>query len=316
MQLFSFITVCFMSHHLFNEFSKRSMNVDKVKSSKARLKSHNSIEHHRQKSTEYLFQPIVETNDLDNLYKPPLSSETGSKYLKLLGQMKHYPKLSTTLTNKAIQVDDYDELSYKTAINTKDSYLSFYECICSSTLLLISITMLLFFYLNSYPIHCILNNKLWYQNDLSTGFLCENTTIEIHYVEIYSMTYQLEIKRNRKSINCLGFDILSCLPIDHALIPKEQIIDRNDQLLKYCNHTKKISCQNYALSILPSEYKWNLKNTQVNELFHCSCLINSNGKKCFHFKVNSQCDLNIPWFNYCLKHSKIHSLCQAYIEQS
>ncbi|CAF2405435.1 unnamed protein product [Rotaria sp. Silwood2] len=324
------------------------MNTDKLKSNKTRLKSNDSIEHLRQKSVEYLFQPIVQTNDINNQRKPPSPFQTGLKYLKLLGQIKRQnedisidthqikstiidrlertsafstnyyaplPPLSTNLTNKSIQVDNFDELSYKTALNNNYSYLSFYEFLLSFILLLLFISIILFIQLNSYPIHCLIHKKFWYSNDLSNGFLCENTNIEIHYVEIYSIVYQIEIKKNLKSINCLGFDILSCLPIDYILVPKGYIIHRNDQLNKYCNHTQKIHCKNHSLSILPYEYKWNFKNNQFNELIHCSCLTYSYNTKCFHFKITNQCDLHIPWFDYCLKHSTTSSICQAYIKK-
>ncbi|CAF1042132.1 unnamed protein product [Rotaria magnacalcarata] len=320
------------------------MNADKFKSTKSRLKSNDSMEYHRRKSTEYLFQPIVQFNDKDYQRKEPSSFRTGLKYLKLLGQMKrqnetdtihqmkptildrlertsafstnYYAPLlpaSTHLTNKSIQVDDLDDLSYKTAINNNYSYLSFYEFLCSFILVLLLISIVLFLHLNSYPMHCIMHKKYWYPNDLATGFLCENTNIEIHYVEIYSIVYQIEIKRNIKAINCQGFDILSCLPIDYLLVPKGQIIRRNDQLIKYCNRTQKMNCHNHSLNISPYENKWNLKNNHVNRLSHCSCLTDSNNTKCFHFKINSQCNLHIPWFDYCLKHSTTNTLCQAYI---
>ncbi|CAF1102879.1 unnamed protein product [Rotaria sordida] len=317
------------------------MNTEKLKSNKTRLKSNENL---RQKSTEYLFQPIVQTNDINNQHKPPSPFQTGLKYLKLLGQIKRQNEnisidtseikstiidrlectsaFSTNLINKSIQVDNFDELSYKTAINNNNnnyyyySNLSFYEFLFSSILLLLFISIILFIQLNSYPIHCLINKKFWYySNDLSNGFQCENTNIEIYYFEIYSIIYQIEIKKNFKSINCLGFDILSCLPIDYLLIPKGHIIHRNDQLIKYCNYTQKIHCQNQSLNILPYEYKWNLKNNHFHELFHCSCLTYSNNTKCFHFKINNQCDLYIPWFNYCFKHSTTSSICQAYIKK-
>jgi hypothetical protein len=118
-----------------------------------------------------------------------------------------------------------------------------------------------------------------------------------------------------KSINCLGFNILSCLPIDYLLIPKEQIIRRNDQFSKYCNHTQKTICNNHSLSILPYEYKWKLKNDNLNELTHCSCLTYSKNTNCFHFMLSRQCDLQIPWLDYCLKYSTRHSACQAYVQK-
>jgi len=312
---------------------------------KTRLKSDHSIEHLRRKSSEYLFQPIVSVNDQR---KPPSPFQTGLKYLKFLGQIKRQnenlsidkhqlkspgihrlertsafstnyyaplPSFSSNLNNKSIQVDDFDDLSYKTAINNNNnySYLSFYEFffISISILFFISIILLIQFY--SYPIHCLLHKKYWYKNDLSNGFLCENTNIEIHYIEIYSIIYQIELQKNTKSMNCLGFDILSCLPIDYLSVPKQQIIRRNNQLIKYCNHTKKFNCQNHSLTILPYEYKWNLKNNYFNQLNHCSCLTKSNNTKCFHFMINNQCDLHIPWFDYCLKHSTTQSTCQAYV---
>ena len=323
------------------------MPTDKLKSSKTRLKSSDSVELLRQKSADYLFKPIASANDLSNQRKPPSPFQTGLRYLKLLGQLKRQnenlsidtnqikptainrlertsafstnyyaplPPLSTHFNNKSIQVDDFDELSYKTAINNTCSYVSFYEFFFTFISLLIFISIFVFIQLNYHPIHCVLHKKFWYPIDFSNGFQCENTNIEIHYVEIYSIIYQLEIQKNIKARNCLGFDILSCLPMDYFSIPKGQIIRRNDQLIKYCNHTQKISCTNHSLSILPYDYKWHLKNKQFNELFHCSCLTYSNRTKCFHFMINDQCDLQIPWFDYCLKYSTTRSTCQAYVK--
>jgi hypothetical protein len=305
------------------------MNTDK-------LKSKASIELLRRKSTDYLFQPIASA---DNQRKPPSPFQTGLRYLKLLGQLKRQndtnqikssrlertsafstnyyaplPPLSNHLNNKSIQVDDLDEISYKTAINNNSSYLSLYELLFIFLSILFFVLIILFMQVYSYPIHCVLHKKFWYPFDFSNGFLCENTNIEIHYFEIYSTIYQVEMQRNLKSMNCLGFDILSCLPIDYFLIPKGQIIRRNDQLNKYCNHTQKINCQNNSLSILPYEYKWNLKNNQFNPLFHCSCLTSSTNIKCFHFMIHDQCELQIPWFDYCVKYSTTQSTCQAFIK--
>ena len=148
-----------MTHHLLNEidhlFSSFSMNRNKLKSSA-------SIELVRQKSPDYLFQPI---SSVDNQRKPPSPFQTGLRYLKLLGQIKRQdenqikssrlertsafltnyyaplPPLSNHLNNKSIQVDDFDDISYKTAINNTYSYLSFYEFIfiCISILFFILI---------------------------------------------------------------------------------------------------------------------------------------------------------------------------------
>jgi len=326
------------------------MTTDKLKSNKTRLKSKDSIEQLHRKSTDCFFQPIVSTNDLINQRKPPSPFQTGLRYLKLLGQIKRQnenleidthqikstvidrlertsafstnyyaplPLLSSNLNNKSIQVDDFDDLSYKTAINDNYySYLSLYEFFFIFISILVFISTILFIQLNSHPIHCLLHKKFWYPIDLSNGFICENTNIEIHYVEIYSIIYQLEIQKNLKAINCLGFNILSCLPIDYLSVPKGQIIRRNNQLIKYCNYTQKINCQNHSLSILSYEYKWNLKNNQFYQLNHCSCLTNSNNRKCFHFMISDQCDLPIPWFDYCLKYSTTRSTCQAYVHSS
>jgi hypothetical protein len=324
------------------------MTTEKSKFSKTRLKTSDSIEQLRRKSSDYLFQPIASTNDLINQRKPPSPFQTGLRYLKFLGQIKRQneslsndiqqirspvlertsafstnyyaplPPLSSHLTNKSIQVDDFDDLSYKTAVNNNNlaSYLSFYECffICLSILFFISI--ILFMQFNAHPIHCLLHKKFWYPTDLSDGFLCENTNLEIHYIEIYSLIYQIEIQKNIQAMNCLGFEILSCLPIDYLSVPKGRMIRRNNHLMKYCNHTRIINCKNHSLSILPYEYKWNFKNNHFNELFHCSCLKDLDKTKCFHFMITDQCDLQIPWFDYCLKYSTTHSTCQAYVQSS
>ncbi|CAF3815827.1 unnamed protein product [Adineta steineri] len=314
------------------------MNTDKLKSNKIRLKS-----------TNYLFQPIVSENDIINQRKLPSPFQTGFKYLKSLGQLKRQnennlidtheikptiinrlertsafstnyyapllPRLSSHLINKSIQVDDFDELAYKTTINY--SYLSFHQYFIIFISFLFFILIIFFFQKYSYPKHCLLHKKYWYPIHLSNGLQCTNTNIEIYYVEIYSKIYQLEIQKNIKSRNCLGFHILSCLPIDYFSIPKQQIIRRNDELVKYCNHTQQIKCNNHSLSILPYEYKWNLKNKQPNELIHCSCLIYSNNNtSCFHFMINNECDLRIPWFDYCLTYSTTDLTCQAYVKKS
>ena len=316
-------------------------DIERLKSTKKdRLKSNDSLKHlHRRKSHDYLFKPIVSTNDQRKSSSP---FQTGLRYLKLLGQVKRQNEnmtmnsneIKSTLinrlerisafstnyyaplpTNKSIQVDNFDELSYKTAINHNDSYISFYEFLFSFISLMIFMVVILYTQVNSYPIHCLIQKTFWYPIDLSNSFLCENTNIEIYYVEIYSIVYQFEIQKNLKAINCLGFDILSCLPINSLLIPKGYIIHRNNHLIKYCNSTKKIHCKNHSLNILPYEYKWNLKNNQINVLNHCSCLTFSNKTNdCFHFMIKNRCDLPIPWLNYCLKYSSTNSVCQAYVK--
>jgi hypothetical protein len=310
------------------------MTTDKLKSNKIRLKS-----------TDYLFEPIISANDQR---KPPSPFQTGLRYLKVLGQIKrqnendtdqikstifdrlertsafstnYYAPLSPVsshLMNKSIQVDDFDDLSYKTAINNNNNNnsFSFYEFFFIFLSILFFLSIILLIQFNSHPIHCLFHKKYWYPMNFSNGFICEHTNIEIHYIEIYSIIYQVEIQKNIKSMNCLGFDILSCLPIDYLLVPKQQIIRRNNQLIKYCNHIPKFTCQNSSLNILPYESKWNLKNNYFNQLNHCSCLTNSNNTKCFHFRIINQCDLQIPWFDYCLKHSTTRSTCQAYIHSS
>jgi hypothetical protein len=333
-----------MTHRFINEIRRllsfvfsSSMSTERSKSNKTRLKSSEDL---RRKSSDYLFQPIVSTNDR----KPPSPFQTGLRYLKFLGQIKRQnedlsndthplkstvidrlertsafstnyyaplPPLSPYGTNKSIQVDDFDDLSYKTAID-KDS-LSSYEFFFIFMSILFFISIILFLQFNSHPLHCLLHKKFWYPMDFSNGFVCENTNIEIHYVEIDSIIYQLEIHKNSKAINCLSVDILSCLPIDYFSVPKRQIIRRNNQLIKYCNYTQKFHCQNHSLRISPYEYKWNLKNNDIHELFHCSCSRNSNHTKCFHFMLTDQCDLQIPWFDYCLKYSTTQSTCQAYV---
>lgn len=286
-------------------------------------------EYLRRKSTDSLFRPILSKNDLNNQHKPPSPFQTGLRYLKFLGQIKRQnvtsspyltsyytplPPLSSYSMNKSIQVDDFDDLSYKTAINkTKKSYLSLTEFIFCLITFFIFILILFFIQLNSYPLHCLLHKKYWYPINLSNGFQCQNTNIEIHYLEIFSKIYQIELEKNSESMNCLGFNILSCLPIDDSSISKQQIIRRNNQFINYCNSTKQIHCSNQSLTILPLETKWNLRNYFNYDLKHCSCSKNLYQTKCFHFMIKNQCDLQIPWFDYCLKYSQIHSTCQAYI---
>lgn len=288
-----------------------------------------SIEHLRRKSTDHLFRPIVSANDLNNQRKPPSPFQTGLRYLKFLGQIKrqnenpkssilqrtsafstnYYASLPSVL-NKSIQVDDLDDLSYKTAIIHKNNFYEFFFYLISLSLFILIIFLIKF---NSHPLHCLLHKKFWYPYDFSQGFLCENTNIQIHYLEIYSEIYQIEIERNFKAMNCLGFNILSCLPIDYLSVPKQQIIRRNNEFSKYCNSTKKFTHQNQSLTILPNEYKWSLRNNDIYQLKHCSNFKNLNQTKCFHFMINNQCDLQIPWIDYCLKYSKTQLICQAYI---
>lgn len=314
------------------------MTSDKLKSSKTRLKPC--------ESTEYFFQPIASAHDLHHQRKPPSPFQTGLRYLKFLGQIKRnrnenlpadissikspilertsafltnyyapLPPLSSHSINRSIQVDDdFDDVSYQTAKTDRSSSLSFYEYFFTLFSILFFVTIIVLMQFHPHPIHCFFHKKFWSPIELSDGFQCENSQIEIHYVEISSLIYQIELQRNLHAFNCLGFNILSCLPIDYSSVPKGRIIRRNDQLIHYCNRTQTttIDCRNQSLSIEPFQSKWNLKNDNPTELLHCSCLPESNRSHCFHFTITDRCDLQIPWFEYCLKYSTTHSTCQAY----
>ena len=320
------------------------MTSEKLKPSKTRLKPCESIEQLRRKSTDYLFQPITSANDLSQQRKPPSPFQTGLRYLKFLGQIKRsrneipsfkspilertsafstnyyapLPPLSSSHSiNRSIQVDDdFDDLSYHTARDPHPiSSLSFYEYFFTLFSILFFLTIVVLMQFSSHPLHCFFHKKFWSPIELSDGFHCETSPIEIHYVEISSLIYQIELRRNFHAFNCLGFDLLSCFPIDYSFVPKGRIIRRNDQLIHYCNRTQStmINCRNQSLLIGPFQSKWNLKNYNDTELFHCSCLEQSNRSRCFHLMLTDRCDLQIPWFDYCLKYSTTYSTCQAYV---
>jgi len=279
-------------------------------------------------SSEYFFEPIS---------KPPSPFQTGLRYLKFLGQIKRQhdtkyplkslnlertsafstnyyaplPPLSSHLAHRSIQVDDdIDDLSYKTAIQTNSSSFSVYEFGFILSSIVAFICLLIFNRYSSYPIHCLLHKKFWYPIDFSRGFQCENTSIEIHYFEIKSIVYEIQLEKHSKTSNCLNVNIFSCLPIDYFSVPKGQIIRRNDQFDRYCNQTQ---YQTRTLSIQPEQTKWNLKNRHHYPLDHCTYRTNINRTTCFQLKLIEQCDLQIPWIDYCLKYSKTHLTCQAYI---
>lgn len=308
------------------------MTSEKLKSSRTRLKP--------SESTDYFFQPIVSAHDLHHQRKPPSPFQTGLRYLKFLGQIKRHrnenqssdipsikspilertsafltnyyaplPPLSAHAINRSIQVDD--DLSYPTAKTSQQSSLSFYEYFFTLFSILFFVIIIVFMQFHSHRIHCLFRSPI----ELSDGFQCENSQVEIHYIEMALLVYQIEVQRNGHALNCLGFDILSCLPIDYSSVPKGRMIRRNDQLIHYCNQTQKtmIDCRNGSLSIEPFQSKWNLKNANPTELRHCSCLPSFNRSDCFHFTITDRCDLQIPWFEYCLKYSIGHSTCQAYV---
>ena len=324
------------------------MSAEKTKSSKSRLRTSDSNEHLHAHSSDYVFRPIVPSNDLAHQRKPPSPFQTGLRYLKLLGQLKRQadpsvldaplfkpavlertpafstnyyaplPPLSSHAIHKSVQVDDFDDLSYTTATNINDQTgLAYHEFFFTLLSLLVFVFILMYIQLNSRPIHCLFNRQLWYPVELSHGYRCEEATnIEIHYVEIYSKIYQLEIQKNIQAKNCFGFDILSCLPTDVSSIPKGQLIPRHDHLINACHHhTRPLHCFNRSFRIAPNEVKWQLRNDQSSDLEHCSCVKNSNHSSCFHWTVDDQCALQIPWFDYCLKQSDKRAVCRAYVKQ-
>ncbi|CAF0873791.1 unnamed protein product [Adineta ricciae] len=300
-----------------------------------KLKSTVSADRLPRKSADYLFQPITSIDQR----KSPSPFQTGLRYLKLLSQSKrhngnsikpfgldrlertsafstnYYAPLSSRLTNKSTQIDVLDEVSLKSTVTSYCSLLPSYEFIVTTASILLFILFIFHLQFNPYPVHCLLHKKFWYPIDFSTGFNCENTNVQIYYMEIHSKFYQLELQKNPHAMNCLGFHILSCLPIDYSSIPKGQIIRRNDQFTHYCNRTQKFICQNQSLHILPYESKWKLRNSETDTLPHCSCLERANQTRCFHFKIREQCDLQIPWIDVCVKYSATQSTCQAYVKK-
>lgn len=258
-------------------------------------------------------EPLFESN----LRKTASPLQTGFRYLKSLAQNKRrkillersipfstnylppLPSISARLKNKSIQVDDFDDFSFKTAfgpiVESSKSFEDFIRTFFSVSFFLI---VLLYFQLNYRPVQCLFDRRLWHLIDLSHGYQCENSSnIEIHFVEIFSVVYQVEMFRNQKSMNCLGFEIFSCSPVDVSLIPKEEYIPRHDYLISYCNQTEPNLCQD-------PQMRW-------NEFSHCSC---STSTSCFHWQIVHSCDLQIPWFDYCLKQSDHRASCQRLIK--
>ena len=321
--------------------------------SKSRLRSSDSVELLRRtssrKPTDCLFQPIAPSHATGHQRKPPSPFQTGLRYLKLLGQIKRQedentfdpstvrpsvverlkrtsafstnyyaplPPLPSHAMNKSIQVEELDDLSYASAVSTSDSHLSLHECLFTFLSLLFFVSILLCVQWHSSPIHCLFQGRFWYPDHLSTGFPCQDTPIELHYVAIQSTVYQLELRRNTRARNCLGFDILSCMPIDDLAIPQGHAISPNDHLAKYCSQTERIDCSNQSLSIPPNESRWHLKNDLSTELSHCSCVSATNRTRCFHWTLRDQCSLQIPWLEYCLMHSTSQATCRASIHRS
>jgi hypothetical protein len=294
------------------------------------------------KSCDSLFQPIHRQQER----KPPSPFQTGLRYLRFLGQIKrqtdttnfnlHQPTRSTLLertpaysTNyyaplrshakhKSCQVDGIDDLSYETAVSTDESSLSFNELLVTCLSLTLFIVVLLYFQLNSRPIRCLLTRQFWYSIDLSHGITCADTArIEIHFIEMSSRIYQVEIHRNCHATNCFGFDVLSCVPIDHSSIPDNQIIQHHDLFIAACHQREQLDCsRNGSFSILPYEMKWHLKNIYDVSLLHCSCLSSTNTSTCFNWMLTDRCDLQIPWLDYCLKKSHQQWTCHAYLRRT
>ena len=324
-----------------------SMSTEKAKSSKTRSKTSGSNERLRPHSPEYFFRPILSGTDLTHQRKPPSPFQTGLRYLKLLGQLKRQtdpnaldtslikptvlertpafstnyyaplPSLPSHAMHKSVQVDDFDDLSYTTAMNTNEpTGLSYHEFFFTLLSLLVFAFLLIYIQLNSRPLHCLFHRQLWYPVELAHGYRCEDTAnIEIHYVDIYSKIYQLEIQKNTYARSCFGFDVLSCTHTDASSIPKGQLIPRHDHLINACQQPKTWHCFNRSSRIPPNEVKWDLRNDQSVDLHHCSCVTHANHSACFHWTVDDQCALQIPWFDYCLKQSDKRAVCRAYVKQ-
>ena len=321
--------------------------------SKSRLRTSDSVELLRRmsnsKATDCLFQPIASSRETSQHRKPPSPFQTGLRYLKLLGQIKRQedentfdlatvrpsvverlkrtsafstnyyaplPPLPSHAMNKSIQVEEFDDSSYTSAVSTNDSHLSLHDCLFTFLSLFFFVGILLYIHGRSSPIHCLFNGRFWYPDNISTGFSCQDTPIELHYVAIQSTVYQLEIHVNTRARNCLGFDILSCMPIDDLTIPRGQVISHNEHLAKLCQQTERIDCSNQSLSIPPNASRWHLKNDLATELYHCACASRTTRTRCFHWTLSDQCSLQIPWLEYCLMHSTSQATCRAYIQRS